>query len=123
MKFNVQIELDERDDMYDLQDAIISSAARQIINEQMNNRESYGKTFREALYDKVKKIMEESLDKDLKEQVTKGVIDDFAKRYDRTKQAKEIKNTYDIESDSVIKSELKDIISELVGIELKKRFK
>lgn len=124
MKLDVQINLNDYDDLYEVENTIVESAARQLINEVMNNRyDNYGRTFRDKLKEEVKEILAETMDTEFKEDVKKQVSDDLAKRYERTKQYKEIKDTYAIDSDSVIKSGLKDLVAEMVGTEIKKRFK
>jgi len=90
----------------------------------MNNRyEHYGKSFKEKLQDEVKRMMLDIMDTDFKEEVKNNLVDDLTKKYVRTKQYKEVKEQFNIKSDTEIKNGLKDIIGELVGSEMKKRFK
>jgi len=63
------------------------------------------------------------MDTDFKEEVKNSLVDDLSKKYVKTKQYKEVKEQFDIKSDTEIKNGLKDIVGELVGSEMKKRFK
>jgi bacterioferritin (cytochrome b1) len=124
MELSFKIDIANYEDLRYLEDEIIETAARQLINEVMNNRyDNYGKTFREKLKEEVKTILSETMDTEFKNEVRDQVSADLAKRYERTKQYKELKDTYDIESDAVIKSGLKDLVTEMVTAEIKKKFK
>lgn len=123
MKLNLTIDIDDRDHVGDIEDEIIREAARQMINEVMNNKyERPGRTFREKLQEEVKTMMLDIMDTDFKEDVKNTLADDLSKKYLKTKQYKEIKNQFEIENESVIKSGLKDIVSDLVKSEMKKVF-
>jgi len=50
-------------------------------------------------------------------------MSEFTKKYLRTKQYEEIREQFSIESDKIIKSGLKDVISEIVKSEIKNCFK
>jgi len=124
MKLNYTVELDYNDNISDIESAIIYESAKQLINEVMNNRyEHYGKSFKEKLQEEVKRMMLDVMDTDFKEEVKNSLVDDLSKKYARTKQYKEVKEQFDIKSDTEIKNGLKDIVGELVGSEMKKRFK
>lgn len=125
MKFNCTVELNNHNNIEDLEDKIIAESARQMINEVMNNRyEHWGKTYREKLRDEVRKmILEDILTPDFKKELYQLISEELSNRFTKTKQYREIKNCFDIESDSLIKSGMKDIISDLVNTELRKRFK
>jgi len=95
-----------------------------MINEVLNNRyEKSGKTFRDKLINEVKDMLLDVMDTDFKEEVKNSLVDDLSKKYVETKQYKEVKEQFDIKSDTEIKNGLKDIVGELVGMEMKKRFK
>jgi len=124
MKLTFTVELSDYDNPSTIEDKIVESAARQMINEVMNNRyEKSGKTFREKLINEVKIMMLDIMDTDFKEEVKDSLVDDLNKKYIKTKQYKEVKEQFDIKSDTEIKNGLKVIVSELVGSEMKKRFK
>ena len=124
MLLNVQINIDNNTDLYDIEQDIVNTASRQLINEVMNNRyDNYGSTFRDNLHKKIKEMLLETMDTDFKEDIKKQVSEELSKKYERTKQYKELKETYSIDSDAVIKSGLKELVAEMVTVEIKKRFK
>ena len=124
MKLNFTVELSNYDNPSTIEDKIIESAAKQMINEVMNNRyEKSGKTFRDKLINEVKDMLLDVMDIDFKEKVKNSLVDDLSEKYVRTKQYKEVKDQFNIMSDTEIKNGLKDIVGELVGSEMKKRFK
>lgn len=124
MKLNFSIEIDGYDSVNGMEDKIIKAAARQMINEVMNNRYEYsGRTFREKLQSEIKVMLIDMMDTDFKEEVKNTLVEELNKKFIKTKQYKEIKSEFHIENDSVIKSGLKDIVSQLVVSELKNRWK
>jgi len=124
MKLTFTVELSNYDNPSTIEDKIVESAAKQMINEVMNNRyEKSGKTFRDKLINEVKDMLLDVMDTDFKEEVKNSLVDDLSKKYVKTKQYKEVKEQFDIKSDTEIKNGLKDIVGELVGYEMKKRFK
>ena len=124
MKLNFQISIDDDYDLQYIEDDIIDTAARQLITEVMANRyEHYGKTFKEKLEEKVKEILLNTMDADFKSEVKEQISIELAKKFERTKQYKELKDAYSIDSDSVIKSGLKDLVAEMVSEEIKRKFK
>jgi predicted house-cleaning noncanonical NTP pyrophosphatase (MazG superfamily) len=125
MKLNFTVEVFDKDeDISSIEYEIIQEAARQLITEVMSNRcEHYGKTFREKLQDEVKNMMLGVMDADFKEELKNTLTEELSKKYIKSKQYKEVKDQFDIKSDTEIKAGLKDIVSELVNTELKKRFK
>lgn len=124
MKINVSLDVCEDTNMTDIEYEIIKESARQMINEVLNNRyDNHGKTFREKLHNEIKTMLTESIDIDFKESVKDDVVKDISKKYVRTKQYKEIKEHFEIDTDTIIKSGLKDIISDIVKNEIKGFFK
>lgn len=125
MKLNFSVDIsDYNENVGSIEDAIIKEAARQLINEVMNNRyEHYGRTFKEKLKDEVKNMMLDIMDKDFKEEVKNTLVNELSKKYIKTKQYKEVKEQFDILSDTEIKTGLKNIISDIVKVELKNKFK
>lgn len=123
VKLNFTVET-YNDDVDNIESQIIQEAARQLINEVLNNRyEYYGKTFREKLQDEVKTMMIDVMDTDFKEEVKNTLVNELSKKYEKTKQYKEVKEQFNISSDTEIKAGLKDIVADLVSAEMKKRFK
>ena len=124
MKLTFTVELSNYDNPSTIEDKIVESAAKQMINEVMNNRyEKSGKTFRDKLINEVKDMLLDIMDADFKEGVKNSLVDDLSKKYVKTKQYQEVKKEFNILSDTEIKNGLRDIVSELVGSEMKKRFK
>ena len=124
MKLTFTVELSNYDNPSTIEDKVVESAAKQMINEAMNNRyEKSGKTFRGKLINEVKDMLLDVMDTDFKEEVKNSLVDDLSKKYVKTKQYKEVKKEFNILSDTEIKNGLKDIVGELVGSEMKKRFK
>ena len=62
------------------------------------------------------------LDTDFKNEVKQIVCNDLTKRFNRTKEYKELKSEFDIVSDTEIKSDLTKLIGEIVQNEIKKFF-
>ncbi len=126
MKLNFSVNVtDYDDDVYTIESAIVTEAAKQLITEVMGNRyEHYGRTFKENLQNEIRNMMLECMnDKDFKEEIKNSLVDELSKKYIKSKQYKEVKEQFNILSDTEIKKGLKDIISELVNMEIKKRFK
>ena len=122
MKFNVEIELDSNDTMYDFQTELIKESAKQLINEQYSNYDNYGKTYREKVRSEVKKTLLECMDENFKEDVKIGVINELSKRFARTKQSKMIVEEFDIQTPDK-KNILNEIVREIVKEEIKSRFR
>lgn len=125
MKLNFTVEVSDYDDnVGNIEDAIVREAARQLVNEIFNNRyEHYGRTFKDRVEEKIKEMMLETFDINFKNEVKDKVVDELTKKYIRTKQYKEVKDQFNILTDTEIKTGLKEIISDLVSAELKNRFK
>jgi len=124
MKLTFTVELSNYDNPSTIEDKVVESAAKQMINEAMNNRyEKSGKTFRDKLINEVKDMLLDIMNTDFKEEVKNSLVEDLSKKYIRTKQYQEVKEQFNILSDTEIKNGLRDIVSELVGSEMKKRFK
>jgi len=125
MQFNFKVDIIDCNEC-DVESEIIQEAARQliieIINSKNNNRYD-DRPFRVKLQEEVKRMMLDVMDTDFKEEVKNSLVDDLSKKYVRTKQYQEVKKEFNILSDTEIKNGLKDIVSELVGSEMKKRFK
>lgn len=121
MKLNFTIEVDS-DNENRLEQQIIKESAKQLISEQLYNRNTkYGCTYREQLMDSIKRILFESIDTDFKNEVKELVIEDISKKYIRSKQYKDIKDEFEIVGDTLIKSGMQEIISDLVNKELNRR--
>lgn len=122
MKFNVTIELDDCDDMYDFRHEIISASAKQLINEQYSNYENYGKTYRENVKNQIKSMLLECMDDTFKEEVKDEVVKELTKRFARTKHAKIITDEFDIKTPDK-KNILNEMVRDIVKEEIKNRFK
>lgn len=124
MEITLKLDIQPNDEVCDIEYEIIQAAARQMINEVMSNRyEHYGKTFREKLQEEVKLMLIGIMDTDFKEEVKTNLIGDLTKKYEKSKQYKEVKDKFSIETDKVIESGLGDIIRDCVRKEIKSCFK
>lgn len=122
MNLEVNISVDDSD-IEDIQDQIIHEAAVQMLNEVMRNQDHYGRSFKDKLTETVIEIIGNTLDDNMKKEITERVKSDIANKYIRTKQYKELKNELDIATDREIESGLQKIISKLVKSEMQKMFK
>lgn len=123
MQLNVTVNLND-DTSYELHHEIVEESARQLIKEQLYNRiDGYGKTYRDAVNEYIKKILLDMVDANFKNDVKNNVVEDISKKYLRTKQYKEIQEEFKIEGDTLIKSGLQEIISDMVNKELNRRLK
>ena len=60
---------------------------------------------------------------DIKAQITEKVIDEVSKRYERSKNFKEVKEALSLESDTEISRQIKQLISDIVKSEVRKMIK
>lgn len=123
MNLKVNISVDENTDIEDIQNQIIHKAAIQMLNEVMRNQDHYGRSFKDKLTETVIKMLGNTLDDDMKNEITERVKSDIANKYIRTKQYKELKDEFGIANDKEIELGLQKIISKLVRSEMQKMFK
>lgn len=119
----VNISVDENTDIEDIQNQIIHEAAIQMLNEVMRNQDHYGRSFKDKLTETVIKMLGNTFDDDMKNEITERVKSDIANKYIRTKQYKELKDEFGIATDKEIELGLQKIISKLVRSEMQKMFK
>lgn len=122
MNLEVNISVDDSD-IENIQDQIIHKAAVQMLNEAMRNQDHYGRSFKDKLTETVIEIIGNTLDDNMKKEITERVKSDISNKYIRTKQYKELKDEFDIATDKEIESGLQKIISKLVKSEMQKMFK
>lgn len=122
MNLEVNISVDDSD-IENIQDQIIHKAAVQMLNEVMRNQDHYGRSFKDKLTETVIEIIGNTLDDNMKKEITERVKSDISNKYIRTKQYKELKDEFDIATDREIESGLQKIISKLVKSEMQKMFK
>jgi hypothetical protein len=123
MKLDLTVSITD-ENLENVEEKIVKEAAKQLVNEVFSNRyEHYGSTFRDKVKEEVKDLMLEIFNTKFKNEVKNNVVDELTKKYIRTKQYKEVKEQFNILSDTEIKTGLKGIISELVNIEIKNKFK
>ena len=60
---------------------------------------------------------------DIKAQITENVINEVSKRYERSKNFKEVKEALSLESDTEISRQIKQLISDIVKSEVRKMIK
>ena len=123
MNLKVNISVDDYTNIENIQDQIIHEVAVQMLNEVMRNQDHYGRSFKDKLTETVIEIIGNTLDDNMKKEITERVKSDIANKYIRTKQYKELKNELDIATDREIESGLQKIISKLVKSEMQKMFK
>lgn len=122
MNLEVNISVDDSD-IENIQDQIIHKAAVQMLNEVMRNQDHYGRSFKDKLTETVIEIISNTLDNNMKKEITERVKSDISNKYIRTKQYKELKDEFGIATDREIESGLQKIISKLVKSEMQKMFK
>lgn len=122
MNLEVNISVDDSD-IENIQDQIIHKAAVQMLNEVMRNQDHYGRSFKDKLTETVIEIISNTLDDNMKKEITERVKSDISNKYIRTKQYKELKDELGIATDREIESGLQKIISKLVKSETQKMFK
>jgi hypothetical protein len=123
MKINFSMEID-KNDIDNVEFEIIQEAARQVINEVLSNRyEHYGRTFKDKLKEEIKIMLIDIMDTDFKNEVKDALVLDLEKKYIRTKQYKEVKEQFEILSETEIKAGLKGFISDIVKAEIRAKFK
>jgi len=123
MKINFSMEID-KNDIDNVEFEIIQEAARQVVNEVLSNRyEHYGRTFKDKLKEEIKTMLIDIMDTDFKNEVKDTLVLDLEKKYIRTKQYKEVKEQFEILSETEIKVGLKDFISDIVKSEIRTKFK
>ena len=122
MNLEVNISVDDSD-IENIQDQIIHKAAVQMLNEVMRNQDHYGRSFKDKLTETVIEIISNTLDDNMKKEITERVKSDISNKYIRTKLYKELKDEFGIATDREIESGLQKIISKLVKSEMQKMFK
>lgn len=123
MKINFSMNIDENDMEY-FESEIIRESARQVINEVLSNRyEHHGRTFKDKLKEEIKTMLTDIMDTDFKSEIKEALVLDLEKKYIRTKQYKEVKEQFEILSETEIKAGLKGYISDIVKAEIRNKFK
>lgn len=123
MNLKVNIFVDDDADIENIQNQIIHEAAIQMLNEVMRNQNHYGRSFKDKLTEAVIAMIGNTLDDNMKNEITERIKSDISNKYIRTKQYKELKDEFDIVTDKEIESGLQKIISKLVKSEMQKMFK
>lgn len=123
MNLKVNIFVDDDADIENIQNQIIHEAAIQMLNEVMRNQNHYGRSFKDKLTEAVIAMIGNTLDDNMKNEITERIKSDISNKYIRTKQYKELKDEFDIVTDKEIESGLQKIISKLVKSEIQKMFK
>jgi len=122
MKLNFTVDIDRSDDMYDLQEELLNKASEKFIEGILGNKWDDTSLY-EKLEQRVVSKLEIIMDIDFKDTVATKVTDNLVKKFERTKQYKELQANGEVITDSVIKSGLKDLVAEIVRSEMKKVFK
>lgn len=125
MKLNFTVEVDRNTgDIYDFEEELLNRASEQFIEQILGNAHSWEKV---SLYEQLEKSVIEKLenimDVDFKKSVAEKVTDNLAKKFEKTKQYKELLHGEEVVTDSAVKSGLKDLVAEIVRSEMKKVFR
>ena len=124
MKLKLEIDLESYDNIEDISDRVIEQSANILLDRVMWSRtDCNDDTLQDRVENKTYEILKNVMDNDFKQRVTDKIVEDFARKYDKTKDAKVIKTEYNINSDAQIKESLRDVIEAMVSQELRKRFK
>jgi len=121
MKFNITIDINDYEDMYDIQDAIIDEAADKFLQQvfgDWDEKNSF-KSLEKRIVEKMGKI----LDSDFKMSVSTEVTKRLSDKFERTQQYKTLKNGLEIENEQMIKTGLKGLVADIVKSEMKNMFK
>jgi uncharacterized iron-regulated protein len=123
MKFNIEITVDEYDGEsgYSLQDQIIEEASSKFI-EQILGRGWDKTSLYDALEKKTLEKIESLMDVDFKNDVAQKVSQNLQNRFEKTKQYKELIAGQEVSSDAIIKTGLKELVSQIVKSEMKNIF-
>jgi len=123
MKLNFTVDVDRSDDMDDLEFQLLNRSAELFLEQILSNRWDNNTDLYEKLEQRVISKLEIIMDVDFKNSVATKVTDNLIKKFERTKQYKELQSNGEVVTDSAIKSGLKDLVAEIVKSEMKKVFK
>ena len=123
MKLNFTVEMDGYNDVDDLEERILSRASELFVEEVLGDRWDNNNNLYEKLEQKVISKLEIIMDVDFKKSVAEKVTDNLSKKFEKSKQFKELQSNEEVVTDSAIKSGLKDLVAEIVRSEMKKVFK
>lgn len=121
MKFNITIDINDYEDLYEMKNAIIDEAADKFL-QQVFGVWDENKSFK-ALERRIVEKMEKLLDSDFKKSVAEKVTENLTNKFEKTKQYKLLKEDKEVLSDSLIKTGLRGLVGDIVRSEMKKVFK
>jgi signal recognition particle GTPase len=121
LKFNITIDINDYEDLYEMKNAIIDEAADKFL-QQVFGVWDEGKSFK-ALERRVVEKMEKLLDSDFKKSVAEKVTENLTNKFEKTKQYKLLKEDKEVLSDGLIKTGLRGLVGDIVRSEMKKVFK
>jgi len=122
MELKFTLEIDKYDEINDLEEQLLETASEKFIQQVLGNIWNKNDLYFQ-LENKVIKKLENIMDMDFKKEVATKVTENLTKQFEKSSQYKTLKAGEEIISDSMIKSGLKDIVSEIVKSEMKKLFK
>lgn len=121
LKFNITIDVNDYEDLYEIQNTIIDEAADKFL-QQVFGVWDENKSFK-ALERRIVEKMEKLLDSDFKKSVAEKVTENLTNKFEKTKQYKLLKEDKEVLSDSLIKTGLRSLVGDIVRSEMKKVFK
>lgn len=121
LKFNITIDVNDYEDLYEIQNTIIDEAADKFL-QQVFGVWDENKSFK-ALERRIVEKMEKLLDSDFKKSVAEKVTENLTNKFEKTKQYKLLKEDKEVLSDRLIKTGLRDLVGDIVRSEMKKVFK
>jgi signal recognition particle GTPase len=121
LKFNITIDVNDYEDLYEIQNTIIDEAADKFL-QQVFGVWDENKSFK-ALERRIVEKMEKLLDSDFKKSVAEKVTENLTNKFEKTKQYKLLKEDKEVLSDSLIKTGLRGLVGDIVRSEMKKVFK
>lgn len=121
LKFNITIDVNDYEDLYEIQNTIIDEAADKFL-QQVFGVWDENKSFK-ALERRIVEKMEKLLDSDFKKSVAEKVTENLTNKFEKTKQYKLLKEDKEVLSDGLIKTGLRGLVGDIVRSEMKKVFK
>lgn len=114
-----------------LTDMLLQNAAEQIVFDYYGGSAEDIKAALNAMVASLKRDVMSRMEKeftdkeyvDIKAQITEKVINEVSKRYERSKNFKEVKEVLSLESDTEISRQIKQLISDIVKSEVRKMIK
>ena len=127
MKFNFTIELEECEDGFDLESQIIDAAACEIVNRSLYRAcGTSGYTLEEKITNRIENMLDDMVTQEVKKKVVDTAVSNLnaklAGKTEKTKLYREAVADLPIDSDAAMRTGLKDMVYDLVKVELRRTF-